>query len=115
MNRFIAVAATIGTVSCDLYGYADFYGYSFDTGYKTACQCAKAATAFGAFSWYITLLNSSLIVRLLWLITLILVIRVIYLERSGSVGPNVARDGTEAQKGVQMTDHHMTSNRDPVI
>jgi hypothetical protein len=78
---FIAVAAAIGTFNCDLLD--DEFGFGSDL--KTGCQTTKAATAFGAFSW------------LLWLVTLILVVRQVYLERQGHVShnggvPAVAKD-----------------------
>jgi Membrane-associating domain len=46
---FIAVAADIGDVSCDLFDDDAFFGSG---NLKTGCQCTKAAIAFGAFSWY---------------------------------------------------------------
>jgi hypothetical protein len=43
---FIAVAAGIGSFSCE-----GFSGFGFSNNLKTGCQTTKAATAFGAFSW----------------------------------------------------------------
>jgi hypothetical protein len=50
----------MGTASCDYISTSDYYDpytgtFISDTfsypNYTTACQCTKAAIAFGAFSW----------------------------------------------------------------
>jgi len=48
-DRFIAAAADVGTFNCDLLDDDGFF-----SGFKTGCECTKAAIAFAAFSWYYT-------------------------------------------------------------
>jgi len=83
---FIAVAAGIGSLDCEALD-----GFEFSNGLKTGCQTTKAATAFGAFSW------------LLWLATLILVVRQVYLERQGHVGSGVNATSKD-DSNIQMSD-----------
>jgi hypothetical protein len=78
---FIAVAAFIGTPDCDGLGW---------------CQCIQAGIAFGAFSW------------VLWVVTLALVVREVYLEHSGNVSRGPTAGGVEAMKDgpVPMESHN---------
>jgi len=82
---FIALAADIGGADCSA------IDSEFFSKLKTGCQCMQAATAFGAFSW------------LLFLVTLILVGRDVYMERSGSAqGRGPANMGGGKADNIQM-------------
>ena len=75
------MATHFAPVNCDAYVADD---YDFAPNFKTACEITKAADAFGAFSWSLPpSQEKKLILRLVWTISLVFVIREIYLGYQG--------------------------------